>query len=283
MAFTALSLIWSSTWVVLKAGLWSLPPFLAAGIRFSLAFIILLVIARIKKIELARDFRSHAFFLLFGFLNFTGGYAFVYWGQQYIPSGLGSVLFSVMPFYVIIFSYWILPMEIISPRKILGVVIGFIGVIIIFSDQLEISQLDSRTLWGMIAVVTAPVFTSLGNISGKKARQSYHAIALITYPMLYASISLYILSVLFEMDTQPVWDFMAIFSLIYLAVLGTAVAFGLYFWMLKNSSVVLMSMITFITPPLALIWGWVILAESITSFLVIGLICILAGIFIVRK
>jgi drug/metabolite transporter (DMT)-like permease len=276
-------MIWSSTWVVLKAGLTSLPPFLAAGIRFSIAFLVLLVFARFKKIDLTAGMKTHFYFVLFGFLNFTGGYAFVYWGQQYIPSGLGSVLFAVMPFYVLVFSFWLLPEEKASFRKTLGVVLGFVGVLIIFQDQLTISQTNHQLFAGMLAVVTAPVFTSLGNIMGKKARESFHSISLITYPMLYSSLAFYILSVSFEQDAMIVWDFNGVFSLIYLAVLGTAVAFGLYFWMLKNSSVILMSMITFVTPPLALLWGRLLLDETVTYFLVFGLICILAGIFIVRR
>lgn len=283
LVFIILCLIWSSTWVVLKIGLYSLPPFLSAGIRFSLAFVILFVIAAAMKIKLPRGMKTHLFFILFGFLNFTGGYAFVYWGQQYIASGLGSILFSVMPFYVLILSIWLLPEDKITAQKFIGVMLGFIGVLIIFRDQLHIEKLDVNVLWGMIAVVTAPVFASFGTILGKKARQSYHPIALITFPMIYASMAFYILSFIFEQHLNAVFDFNAIFSLIYLAVFGTVVAFVLYFWMLKNNSAVIMSMITFVTPPLALVWGWMLLNEPVTPYLIVGMVCILAGIFIVRK
>ena len=283
LVFIILCLIWSSTWVVLKIGLYSLPPFLSAGLRFSLAFTILFVYATVMKIKLPRGMKPHLFSILFGFLNFTGGYAFVYWGQQYIASGLGSILFSVMPFYVLIFSIRLLPEDKVTAKKFVGVIFGFIGVLIIFRDLLHIEKLDVNVLWGMIALVTAPVFTALGTILGKKARQSYNPIALITFPMIYASITFYILSFIFEQDLKAVFDFNAIFSLIYLAVFGTVIAFVLYFWMLKNNSAVIMSMITFVTPPLALVWGWILLNEPVTPYLIIGMICILAGIFIVRK
>ena len=221
--------------------------------------------------------------MIFGFTNFTGGYAFVYWGQQYIASGLASVLFSVMPFYVLILSIWMLPDEKRTRKKLFGVLLGFTGVIIIFQDQIHIDKLELPVILGMSAVVAAPIFSSFGTILGKRARQSMHPIALVTFPILYASFSFFVLSLLFETDRIAVWDFNAIFSLIYLAVLGTAVAFVLYFWMLKNNSAVIMSMITFVTPPLALVWGWILLDEPVTHFLVIGMICILTGIFIVRK
>lgn len=283
IAFIILSLIWSSTWVVLKIGLYSLPPFLAAGIRFSMAFIILFLYALVSGVLLPRGLKAHLFLILFGALNFTGGYAFVYWGQQYIASGLGSVLFSVMPFYVLIFSIWLLPDDNINIIKFIGVLLGFVGVVIIFADQLQIEKMNDKALLGMIAVVTAPIFSTFGTIMGKKARQRYHPIALVTFPMLYASIAFYILSLLFEQQVNAVFDFNAIFSLVYLAIFGTAIAFVLYFWMLKSNSAVMMSMITFVTPPLALVWGWALLDEPVTYLLIVGMICILAGIFLVRK
>jgi drug/metabolite transporter (DMT)-like permease len=283
ISFIILSLIWSSTWVVLKVGLYSLPPFLAAGIRFSMAFIILYFYARLKGVQLPDTLRSHLFLVLFGALNFTGGYAFVYWGQQYIASGLGSVLFSVMPFYVLIFSIWLLPEDKINFIKFAGVLLGFSGVVIIFWDQLQINELHNRAMWGMLAVVTAPIFSTFGTILGKKARKHYDPIALVTFPMLYASIVFYILSIIFEQESSVLFDFYAVFSLFYLSILGTAVAFAIYFWMLKSNSAVMMSMITFVTPPLALVWGWILLDEPVTYLLVVGLVSILAGIFLVRK
>ncbi len=283
LAFLILCLIWSSTWVVLKVGLYSLPPFLAAGIRFSMAFIILLAYARVMKIKFPRGVKTHLFLVVFGVLNFTGGYAFVYWGQQYIASGMGSVLFSVMPFYVLILSIWMLPEDKITFKKVMGVLSGFAGIVIIFGDQLHLETQNPNVLLGMIAVVSAPVFSSFGTILGKKARQNYHPIALVTFPMIYASLLFYMLSFLFERNLPAVFDFNAIFSLIYLSILGTAVAFALYFWMLKKNSAVIMSMITFVTPPLALVWGWILLDEPVSYFLVIGMICILFGIYLARK
>ncbi len=283
LAFITLCLIWSSTWVVLKIGLYSLPPFLSAGIRFSMAFAVLFSYAMIMNIPLPKGIKVHSFLILFGILNFTGGYALVYWGQQYIASGLGSILFSVMPFYVLILSIWFLPQDKVTFKKFMGVIVGFIGVLIIFKDQLHIETAGPNVLWGMMALLVAPVFSSFGTILGKKARQNFHPIALVTFPMAYASIAFYLLSLLFERQLEAVFDFNAIFSLIYLSVLGTAVAFVLYFWMLKANSAVMMSMITFITPPLALVWGWILLNEPVSFLLLIGMVCILAGIFLVRK
>ncbi len=281
--FIALSLIWSSTWLVIKIGLESLPPFLSLGIRFFVAFLCLSIFIRLNKIKFPRDIREHLFFFVFGMINFTGGYAFVYWGEQYISSGLASVLFSIMPFYVLIISWRLLPQDKINWQKLLGVGLGFIGLVIIFRDQLDVKTMDRQVLYGMLAVLIAPLFSAIGAIMGKKATIRMNPFVLNTLPIFYSSVFFFILSWIVEQNTNPVFDARAIFSILYLGLFGTAVAFVMYFWMMKNTSVIMMSMITYVTPPLALIWGWIILDESISSLLVLGLLFIFCGIYIVKK
>ncbi len=276
-----LSLIWSSTWLAIKIGLESLPPFLSAGWRFLIAFVPLFVYSLRMHHPIPRDLKTHLFFLWFSIINFTGGYALVYWGEQYINSGLASVLFAVMPFYVALFSIRLLPSEQITLKKMLGILTGFLGVLIIFHDQLKISH--PYGVFGMIAVLISPAFSALGTIVGKKARARFHPVTLNTFPILYAALTLFLMHALFEGGQSATFDLKAIVSLLYLGLLGTALAFVLYFWLLKTTSAVLMSLITFVTPPLALFWGWLIKAEQITWQLIVGMLIIFAGIGLVSR
>jgi len=281
LVIVILSLIWSSTWLAIKIGLQTLPPFLSAGIRFFIAFLTLSFYALKLKLKFPKDARSHLFFLLFSLINFTIGYGLVYWGEQYINSGLTSVLFSVMPFYVAVFSIKMLPSETITFKKFLGIFIGFIGVAIIFQDQLEFS--GTMALFGMGAVLLSPGFSAMGTIMGKKARQKYHAVTLNTLPLLYTSITFFIFYLIWEQKASVQFTPTAIFSLFYLGIFGTAIAFVLYFTLLKNTSAVLMSLITFVTPPMALLWGWIVLGEAISWQLVVGMVIIFSGIALVRR
>lgn len=228
-----------------------------------------------------RDLRTHLFFIGFSFVNFTAGYGLVYWGEKYINSGLASVLFSVMPFYVALFSIKLLPSEEINLKKMVGIFTGFLGVIIIFNDQIDLN--GTNAIYGMIAVLISPAFSALGTILGKIARARFHPVTLNTFPILYASLTLFAIHFAFERTGQASFDLTAVLSLLYLGLFGTALAFVLYFWLLKTTSAVLMSLITFVTPPLALLWGWLVRDEPITLNLVLGMIIIFAGIGIVSK
>lgn len=281
LIFIVLSLIWSSTWVGIKIGLETVPPFYSAGIRFFLAFLFLSIFGIIKGLSFPKNLKDHLFFLRFGIINYLIGYAAIYWGEQYINSGLASVLFAIMPFYTLTLSIWLLPSETINFKKVLGLIVGFAGVVIIFNDQIQISS--ANAVYGMIIISIAPAFSATGTLIAKKKSGTFHPVILNTFPILYCSIAFFLLSLTFEIPSQAVFDTTAVLSIVYLALFGTAIAFALYFWMLSHQSAVLMSMITFVTPLLALMWGWAILGEQITYFLLIGLVLILSGIFLARK
>jgi len=280
IVFIVLSLIWSSTWLFIKMGLESMPPFYSAGWRFLIAFAALFLYVRHLKIPFPRDINSHLFFLSFGMSIFTISYGLVYWGEQYLSSGLTSVLFSVMPFYTAALAWFMLPAEKLTLKKSLGLISGLGGLVLIYNDQ--ISWTGGPMAWaGLTAVLISPAFSALGTIQGKKAARRFHPVMLNTLPLLYASVTFFLLHIILKEPTVPHLPVMGYFSLIYLGLIGTALAFVLYFWMLGHTSALLMSSITFVTPPLALFWGWLVLDEPVTMQLIAGMLIIFAGIYLI--
>ena len=135
LAYAAMCLIWGSTWMAIRIGLESLTPIFSAGVRFSVASILIFALMKIKNIELQTDKESMRLYLLMGFFSFVIPFGLVYWAEQFVPSGMAAVLFAVYPFFVVIFSYIRIPNDSIGYYKIFGTVLGFIGIVIIFSDS----------------------------------------------------------------------------------------------------------------------------------------------------
>ena len=266
----------------IKLGLETLPAFFSVGVRFFIASVILYIYALKLKLKFPKDITSHIFFFYFGLIFFAIPYGLVYWGEQYIGSGLTSVLFSIMPFYTILLSIKMYPEEKITFRKTAGLLLGFVGILLIFGDQIDLGFEHDLSLYGMIAVMLSPLFSAWGSIKGKKVGHQYQPAILNTLPMLYASISFLIVSYFTESTETLDLTGVAWFSLFYLGIFGTAVAFIVYFWMLKHTSILLMSTVTFITPPLALVWGWLVLDEQITLKLVVGMIIVFTGVWFVK-
>ena len=105
LAYAALCFIWGSTWIAIRYGLEALTPMFSAGLRFSLASIVIFILMKIKNISLQTDKVSVRLYLLMGFFSFVIPFGLVYWAQQFIPSGMAAVLFAVYPFWVVILSY----------------------------------------------------------------------------------------------------------------------------------------------------------------------------------
>ncbi|MFZ1289775.1 MAG: EamA family transporter, partial [Melioribacteraceae bacterium] len=107
LGYISICLIWGSTWLAIRLGLDSLTPLISAGLRFLLASILIFSIVYIKKIELHLDSKSIKIYIFLAFFSFAIPFGLVYWAEQFVPSGLTSVMFGIFPFSVFIFSWFI--------------------------------------------------------------------------------------------------------------------------------------------------------------------------------
>ena len=165
-------LIWGSTWMAIRISLDSFTPFLSAGFRFSLASVFIYTLMKFKGIKIQTDRLSVTLYLLMGFFSFVIPFGLVYWGEQYVPSGLASVLFAVNPFFVAIFSYYFIVSEKVGVHKIIGIILGFAGLLVIFSENL--SGDIPIYLPGMLAVVISAIMQGGLQVTIKKYGGNLH-------------------------------------------------------------------------------------------------------------
>lgn len=275
VVFSLICLAWGSTWSAIRLGLESLTPFISAGIRFMLASILIFIVMKFKNVRIQTDKLSLRLYFLMGFGSFVIPFALVYWAEQFVPSGLASVLFAVYPFFVLLFSYMIIPSEVISFSRIVGIVFGFAGIVTIFYDGLQVNL--SSYIWGMLAIVLSAIMQAGIAVTLKKFGHHLHPLSMNFVPMLLAGFSLIIVGWRVEDISRLNFDSKAIFSVIYLAAFGTVLTFTSYYWLLKRVSVVLLSLIAFITPIIALIIGWLLFDEKLSMRVMFGSILVLTG------
>lgn len=274
--YALICMLWGSTWLAIRFGLDSLTPIFSAGLRFGLAAIFFLVIMKIKKVKLQTDPLSIKLYLIMGFFSFVIPFGLVYWAEQYIASGLTSVLFAIFPFWVIIFSRIAMPKETIGPHKITGVILGFIGIYVIFSDKISMNLSDD--IWGMIAIITSAIMQAGVAVIIKKHGRELNPLSMNLVPVIIAGAAMIAIGLTFE-DMQNVkFDDKAIFSVIYLALFGTVFTFTTYYWLMKKINVVILSLSSFITPIVAVFLGWFIRSEVFSIEDLMGSALVLMGI-----
>lgn len=272
--------IWGSTWLFIKIGLRDLPPFTFAGLRFVLASAILGSLILIRRARWPRTRSEWYLIAVSGLLQFTLNYGLVFWGEQYISSGLAAVLQSTFPLFGLVIAHFYLPSERMTTLKVVGVLLGILGVAVIFSDQLTIA--GSMALLGSIALVLSAVFGSYSNVLVKAYGGKIDPQILAASQMVFGFVPL--LAAGFATEGNPLrfnWTLMAIISLAYLVVVGTVIAFALYYWLVRNMDVTNTMLIALVTPVVAVILGMMVLDEQLNWRMVAGSACIILGLALI--
>lgn len=276
--YALLCFIWGSTWLAIRISLESFTPFLSGGLRFLIASLAIFIIMRLKGITLQKDRLSVKLYLQMGFLSFVIPFGLVYWAEQFIPSGLASVLFGVYPFFVAIFSYFMIPNEKIGIGKTIGMVLGFVGIIIIFSDSFSFTISDY--LLGMFAVMLSGIMQAFIAVTLKKHGKHLNPLSMNFIPMLIAGIAGTLIGLIAENISRVSFREDGILAVLYLAIFGSVVTFTSFYWLMKKINVVILSLIAFITPIVALILGWIFYNEVLTTPHIIGSALVLVGLLI---
>jgi drug/metabolite transporter (DMT)-like permease len=273
-----LVLIWSSTWVAIKIGLEDCPPLLGAGVRFALAGIVLLFVAGVQRRPLRTDWLLAAVLAL---APFAFAYGLVYWGEQYVPSGLAAVLFGILPLYTALLGSVLLHDEPLRAPLLLGVLIGIGGLSLAFLESVELGSAEKAAL-GASALALAPLGAALGSIAQKRRAAELDAVVLNGWAMLVGGLVLLAVSPLSDDWGDFVWSAESIGSITYLALFGSAIAFVTLTVLLRQISALAVGFLAMLLPFGALIFGAALYDETITARAVGGAALVAAGLLIAQ-
>jgi drug/metabolite transporter (DMT)-like permease len=277
LIFVTLTLIWGTTWAAIRISLEGIPPFTGLAIRFAIAAALLLVMMRIFRIRFAGTAGERRIWALNAGLSFCGSYGIVYWAEQYVPSGLTSVLFATFPLFVALLAHVALPGDRLTPSRMAGILIGFAGVAVIFSE--DFSRLGGPDV-GLAATVMlgSPLVSAVANVAVKRWGAGVHPFSMTAVPMGIAAIVMGVVAVLMERGRPIELGVRPVTALLYLAVLGSAVTFSLYYWLLAHVSATRLSLLAFTMPIVAVAFGAAFMDEPITGRTLAGGALVLAGV-----
>jgi drug/metabolite transporter (DMT)-like permease len=254
--------IWGSTWLGIKLGLRDLPPITFAGIRFALAAMVLGAIIALRRVRLpwaARDWRLLAYT---GLLTITVNYALVFWGEQYISSGLAALLSASVPLFGLPLAHRYLSSEPMTWPKVAGVLLGMLGIAIIFSGELGIG--GPRALWASVGIVVAALATAHAGVLVKARGTHIEPSVLAGVQMAGGCIPLLVGGIALEGNPLGFhWTPMAFASLAYLTILGSVVAFLMYYWLIRHIEVTGVLMVPLVTPLVAVLFGVLLAGETV--------------------
>ena len=303
LALVAICIIWGTTYTAIKFAVRDFPPFLMVGIRQTSAGLLLLGLALYSgRIVLAP--RSPAFEALdapppepaanlltqkyvlrqalTGLATITGGNGFITWGMQYVSSGLASIIGSLTPVMVVLFSLALRNKERVNLLIIAGVLLGFGGLGIIFNDGWKDFMKPEYSM-GIIGCFASCCTWSLGTVLAKRWNSPDVS------PLMNAGLQItaggtggFILSFLFDTHYDIHHSLKGWSAMIYLVCIGSALAFTLYMYALKHLSAAVSSLYTYINPVVAILLGWAVLGESLTPGALVGMAVTIVGVWMVN-
>jgi len=282
VAWLTLCVVWSSTWLAIKIGLRDLPPISFVAIRFLIAIIVLIAVSigHTRLLPLRRN--DYAVLAITGILMFAVNYTLLFWAELHVSSGLAAVLQATIPIFGMIFAHWMLPDEPLRFQRLAGAIIAIGGVSVICGRLLGFN--GPLAFWGGVGVVIGAASAAYANVLVKARSIQLAPAMLAAWQMIFGTAPLLVLG--FAVDGNPArfhWTATSVFCLVYLAVIGSALTFLLLYWLLPRLTLAQLQSISLITPPGAVMLGWLLGGETFPISSLLGAALVLGGVWMIFR
>ena len=272
--------IWGSTWLAIKFGLAGVPPFVGASIRMAISGVLLTGYALMMRTPWPRGRFYIAHIFTIGVLMFGFQYALIYWSELTVSSGLVAVLFAVNPLLTSLLAGPIFRIESLTPVNVLGLITGFCGVGLIFWS--EVVAAAHASAMGSLAVLGASALAALATVFTKRYAHDIAPIATVGPGQIVGALVLAALALGTERGAAVHFTTANVAALIYLTVFGSAIAFLIYFTLVRSMSVTKLSLMTYITPVIAVLLGVAVAHEQLAPTTFAGVAVVFTGIGLVH-
>jgi drug/metabolite transporter (DMT)-like permease len=276
-----LAALWGPSFLFIKVAVADIPPLTLVVGRVGLASLVLYLILRLGGRNLPKFGFIWKHFAVVGFFSNALPFVLFSWGEQYIDSALAAILNGTTPLFTIVLAHFFIADDRLTPVKVMGTLLGFAGLVLLIAPSLFGSV--QATTWGLIAVAIAAASYGVGIVYTRKNLRGLPPLVGPTTQLTMATIYLLPLSIFIEQPYRlpfPSWP--ALGSLLALSILGTALAFVVYYRVIEKTSATYVSMVTYLVPVFGVILGVLVLNERLDWNAYAGCALILMGVMIVN-
>lgn len=282
VAFAIVCLVWGTTYLAIAVGIETLPTFLFSGSRFTAAGAILLVICALRGEKIPAELAHWRSAALVGFMLVGVGNIAVVWAEHHVASGFAALLVAIAPFWMALMERLRGTTDRLTPRKKIGMLIGFLGVAILVAPALDPRGIDMKFLAGVIVLQIGSICWNYGSI-----RSKYHPIPaspLVTAAMQMITGGVVVLAIGFALGEASSFYFTTrtLIAYLYLLIFGSIIAYGAYVYALSKLPTSTVSLYAYVNPAVAVLLGWLILGEQLGWSSLVAMIVIFAGVALVQ-
>ena len=274
-----LSLIWASAFFNIKIATYSYGPLTIAFLRIFLGAVLIVILCYFKNIKIEAFSKDWYWFALIGFVNLVIPFFLIAYGVQKIQSNLAAILMSTTPLSSAILAHFFTKTEKINFTKIIGVIVGFLGIIILFSDNILI---NNENFFYALMILVGSTFYVIGGILTLKISKKKNE-NLTSSILIWGSLIIFPIAMYYEQPWNLTPRLDSTLSLIYLGIFPTGIAWLIRFHILKKNGLVFHSQVAYLIPIFGVILGYVFLKEVITFKVLIALFAVILGFYFVRR
>lgn len=282
VAFAAIYVVWGSTYLGMAIAIETMPPFLMAAVRFAAAGGLLFVVRWLAGDALPTR-RQWASAALIGGLLFLGGNGLVCWAQRWVPSGIAALLIATTPFWMTVLPWFAGQAPRPHLRGFAGIGVGLIGVGLLFLAPVGHAPVADIVL-GSVLILVASLLWAVGSLCARRQPLPSSLWMSSAAQMLCGSAGLAVVSALHGDLNHVHPEAVSVRSglaLAYLVLIGAIVGFGSYVYLLRHTTMARLSTYAFVNPVVAVVLGWLVLGEPLTSrTLVAGALIVVAVVLI---
>jgi drug/metabolite transporter (DMT)-like permease len=275
-----LGMLWGSSYLFIKVAVMEVPALTLVAGRLVLSALILWALLRARGRAMPRSLDLWRHYAVMGFLNGALPYSLISWGEQTIPSGLAALLQATMPLFTVLLAHVLSDDERLTWARASGVVVGFVGVGILMLPDLR--QGLHASLLAQLAVVGSSVSYAGATIYARRWLRGQAPMLSTAGQVTAGAIWMLPLSLLVDRPFDLAPSLPALGSWAALVVLGTVVAYVIYYALLENASATFVSLVTYIIPIHGLLLGALVLREPVDLTVIASLALILLGVLVVR-
>jgi len=279
LLLVTLALIWASAFFNIKIATYSFGPITIAFFRIFLGAIPVIILCQIKKIKIEAFSKDWLWFASIGFINLVIPFFLIAYGVQKIQSNLAAILMATTPLSATILAHFFTENEKFNWLKSVGILIGFFGIVFLFSDKILIND---ENIFYALSILLGSTFYVIGGILTLKIsnKKNENVTASI---LIWGSIIVFPVVMYFE----PPWNLSprldSMIALLYLGVFPTGIAWLLRFNILKTNGLIFQSQVAYLIPIFGVILGFLFLNELITSKVIVSLSLVILGIYLVQR
>jgi drug/metabolite transporter (DMT)-like permease len=279
LVFLSLGFIWGSSYLFIKLAVDTFGTFTLVSFRLLIGAALLWIVIRMAHQPLPRERRMYGHLVIMAIVNIMIPFILITWAEQSVDSSLAAILTSPVPLFAIVLSALFLADEPMRVNGVAGLIVGFIGVVIITSPGLT----GGGSVTGELALLGAAFSYAVGAVYARRNVRGLPPMVPAVFQVSFAAIMATTLAVLFEHPWTVTPDSEAIFSILWLGILGSGVAYLLVFRLFAHWGATRTTLIAYVIPVVGITLGFLVLAEPIDARILFGTALVVAGVGLVNS